>query len=65
MAFFFTQKKKKKVKGEALLDLMLTSRKEMIESTALRKKKNRIKIINFKKVDFNKLRTLRNKFSDF
>jgi len=60
--FFTQEKEKKKVKGEALLDLLLTSRKEVIEFTILRKKKSRIKIIHFKKVFFNKLRSLRNKF---
>lgn len=65
MAFFFLHRKReKKVKSEALLDLMLTNRKEVIEFTILRKKGSRIKIIDFKKVDFNKLRTLRNKFSE-
>lgn len=58
MAIILHAKKKgkiKKMKGEALLDLMLTTRKEVIEFTILKKKKPRIKIIDFKKVNFNKL----------
>lgn len=64
MAIFLNSKRKKKVKGEAFLDLILTSRKEVIEFTILRKKKSRIKIVDFKKMEFNKLRTHRNKFSE-
>lgn len=43
---------------------MLSSREEVIEVIILRKKKSRIKIMDFKIVDFNKLRTLRKKFSE-
>lgn len=43
---------------------MLASRKEVTESTILTKKKSRIEIIDFKKVDFNKLKSLRNKFTE-
>lgn len=36
----------------------------MIDLIILRKKKSRIKVIDFKTVEFNKLRTLRKKFSE-
>lgn len=46
---------RKKVRDEALLDV---SRKEEIEFTILRKKNSIIKIIEFKRADFNKHRAL-------
>lgn len=62
--FFTPKKEKKRVQSEAVLDYMWSSRKEVIELIILRKKKSRIKITDFKTVDFNKLRTLRKKFSE-
>lgn len=63
MAIFLHRKRKKSQRLNSL-DLMLASRKEVTESTILTKKKSRIEIIDFKKVDFNKLKSLRNKFTE-